>query len=225
MEQGARWAVELSDLPIPDVLDDERLARLGRALSPLVVAEGDLHHAARTVHDDLTRVMDLEVEIRAAMDEATATSRAIVTHTLPPYWPYLLGASVALALSGFFILARPDLRLPFIAGIGVLLLTLTAHYGWRLLRRARTLRPLQARFDELERQSHDLFHEVAPIEESLRRRGFDLETESFLPYRTAILALCEDGSEGDAFRERVTLLVTRAADRHPVGPDVPTGAG
>jgi len=148
------------------------------------------------------------------VDQATATSKEIIETTLPPYWPHMLGSAMMLALSGFLIMAKPELRLPFIAFIGLLLLGLIAHYAWRLASRARRIKPMQERFDAADLRSHDLFHELSETEQALRARGFELETESYLPFRPVFEVLADPGADGEALRRRLARFVTGDVQRH-----------
>lgn len=204
--------MELAEIPVPEVLGDEDFTRLATALSPIIAEHGGgeagMRGAAASITSDLDRLADLEQQVRAAVDEATRSAKAIVDNTLPPYWPWLLGASIAMALSGFFVMDAPQWRLPYIVVVGVVLIALGVHYFWRLYRRSGVIGPLQERFEEREETARELFGEIAELERALQGAGFDLTTESFLPYAPPVRALASDGADGDETRQRLTQFVT-----------------
>jgi len=181
------------------------------------VAEA-LRAAATTIAPDLQVLAEKERLVRQTVDAATTSAKEIVEYTLPPYWPFMLGAAILMALSGFLVMDWPQWRLPYIAGVGMAMLGLIAHYAWRLVRRARVIRPLQDRFEEEEGGARSLFGEIGLLEEALRAAGFDLETETFLPFAPAVGRLAEPGAEGDAARAKLTRFVTGDTERQPADP-------
>jgi len=192
--------------------------KLGDAFHPMLAASNDLQAAARLVSGTLEVLAGHERSVRATVDDATAISKEIVENTLPPYWPYMLGTCIALALSGFVIMGQPDMRLPFIAGIGFLLGGLVAHYGWRLLRRGQLVAPLQERFDAAEQDTHRLFAELTALEQELSELGFRLETDSYLPYQPIVARLAEGNANEEDWFGALTEFVTGDAKRHSEDP-------
>ncbi len=215
-------AVELSEIEVPESLGDEALGRLAAAFKPMLDPDDDvaeaLRGAASSIAADLKVLAEKERRVRQSVDAATTSAKQIVDYTLPPYWPFMLGASILMALSGFLVMDRPQWRLPFIVSVGVAMLGLLGHYAWRLARRARVIRPLQDGFEEQEGSARSLFEEIGAMEEALRAAGFDLETETFLPFAPAVERLATPGPEGDAERARLTRFVTGDTERQSPDP-------
>jgi hypothetical protein len=211
--------VELAEIPVPDVLGDDALARLAAALAPMVDTDADreagLRGAAATITADLDALADLELQVRRTVDEATIASKEIVAYTLPPYWPFMLGSAILMALSGFFVMDMPQWRLPYIMFVGFAMLALGAHYFWRLYRRSQVIGPLQDKFEEREGAARALFGEVAALERSLAAAGFALETETFMPFAPFVRTLASEGEDADAARHRLTQIVTGDVQRRP----------
>jgi hypothetical protein len=221
--------VELAQIPVPEVLGDEDFSRLSAALSPLIAdhggGEAGVRGAAASIAEDLDRLAQLEREVRSTVDEATTSAKEIVDITLPPYWPWLLAASIAMALSGFFVMDAPQWRLPYIVGVGLALIAMGVHYFWRLYRRSQVIGPLQDRFDEREDAARELFGEIAALENSLEADGFALTTESFLPFAAPVRALATEGAKGDEARRRLTNFVTSDETRQADSPPKAPGSG
>ena len=161
--------------------------------------------------------------MRHAVDEATLSAKDIVAYTLPPYWPFMLGASILLALSGFLVMDAPQWRLPYIVSVGLLLLAMGIHYAWRLFKRSQVIGPLQERFEARENAARDLFGEIAGLEKALQAAGFELSTESFLPFAPPVRRMAGDGQDGVEARNRLTQFVTGDAARQL--PEGAAGAG
>lgn len=215
--------MELSEVPATGDLSDADMARLAAALAPMARGGRDLTAAAAEVRATLAEVIRLEREVRAAVDEATATSKEVVEQTLPPYWPYLLGATIVLALSGFLVMEAPGIRLPYIAGVALLLLGLLVHFATRLYRRSKVLGPLQNRFEEREGRARELFHAVAPLEERLRDQGFALVTDTYVPFGPAVETLAAGGPEAEDLARKLAQFVTGDDSRPP--PEAATDPG
>jgi hypothetical protein len=99
---------------------------------------------------------------------------------------YLLSAAIGVTLLGFLIIAYPQMRLYFIAGIGVLFVAFLAFYLIRMQRFRSTTGALQDRLAQVAERAEAMVQAIGEREEALRAGGLALATDGYVEYKPAL---------------------------------------
>jgi hypothetical protein len=166
-------------------------ARLRRARALVEAAE-----AARVRGEDLRahvpvlrELIERQEELEAKLAEAAPLQKAIAEAVVPGMFYYLLTAAIGVTLMGFLIIAYPEMRVHFIAGMGVLFVGFVAFYLIRMQRFRSTTGALQDRLGQLATEAEAMVQAIGEREEVLRASGLALVTDGYLEYKPALAEL------------------------------------